>query len=324
MKPLNLLVICLSLILIAGCNTCEVKQIVATVNQTTYLENLSSASAAWYQDGTTYIAGDDVPWLFQLDNRYNIVNKTQLSHIDSLVNGRTPGSIKADFESMDVFELHGREMMMVVSSGSKAVTRDTAYLFPLATKAPIYQKNVRDLFDTISAQSGIKSGELNIEGLAIANEHVYLLQRGNVTSNFVVSISHEAFFDYFLNNTSVPEIMIYRFELPQFKGVSAGFSGACISPDQAGLLFTASLENTKTATADGEVLGSYVGYIPFCGLEKGVFSICNLTYKDKQFTKKLESITLKSVPTNGVFEVIGVADNDDGSSDIIELTLSLK
>ncbi|PIY30588.1 MAG: hypothetical protein COZ08_12045, partial [Bacteroidetes bacterium CG_4_10_14_3_um_filter_42_6] len=145
MKPLNLLLIYLSLILIAGCNTCEVKNIVATVNQTTYLENVSSASAAWYQDGTTYIAGDDIPWLYQLDNSYNILNKTQLSHVDSLINGRTPGSIKADFESMDVFELHGREMMMVVSSGSKVVTRDTAYLFPLATKAPIYKKNVRDL-----------------------------------------------------------------------------------------------------------------------------------------------------------------------------------
>lgn len=324
MKKLNLLIILLSLILIAGCNPCQTKKITTTLNQHTHLSDLSSASAAWYHNEQLYVAGDDVPWLFQLDNQLQINNKVRLSNIDSLVNGRTPGAIKADFESMEFFEMNGEEIVLVLPSGSRELTRDTAYLVSLKGEKTIYKANIRRLFNKIISRAGIPSGELNIEGLAIDKKNVFLLQRGNVTHNFIIRIPRREFFNYFRHHTILPDFTVYPFELPQNNGVSAGFSGACILPDQSGLLFTASLENTGSALMDGEVTGSYIGYIPFCKLSKGEFTCVLFSDKGKPFAKKLEGITIKNDLGDGHYDVITVSDNDDGTSDIIELTIDLK
>src|SRR3712207_8318455 len=47
---------------------------------------------------------------------------------------------------------------------------------------------------------------------------------------------------------------------PEINGLKAGFSGASFFEDK--IFITASVENTNDAYLDGEVLGSFVGYIP--------------------------------------------------------------
>lgn len=323
MKKLNLLTLLLSFIMMTGCHPCKVQEITATVKNHIHLSDLSSASAVWYYNNSLYLAGDDVPWLYQLNNEFKITNKNRLSNIDSLVNGRTPGSIKADFESMDIFSLDGTDMVLVLPSGSKEIARDTAYLISLSNEKVIYKRNIRRLFKKIIAHANIQASELNIEGLAIDDNHVYLLQRGNITDNFVVKIPRGAFFNFFQHHTIVPDISLFHHDLPKSKEVSSGFSGACILPDQSGMLFTASLENTTTALADGEVQGSYIGFIPFCKMSSGAFSITKLMHEGRPFAKKLEGITIKNSLDENHFEVITVCDNDDGTSDIIELTIGL-
>lgn len=295
----------------------------ATVKNHVHLNDLSSASAVWSFHDELYLAGDDVPWLYQLDSEFNITNKCQLSNVDSLVNGRTPGDIKADFESMEIFNLNGEDVALVLPSGSKEISRDTGYLVSITDQKILYKNNIRRLYNKIIAKAKIERGELNMEGLAISDKHIYLLQRGNITKNFVVRIPRSEFLNFFRHHTILPDISLFYFDLPKNDSVVAGFSGACIAPDQQGLFFTASLENTGTALADGEVQGSYLGYIPFCKMKKGEYAITKLEYNGKTFAKKLEGITIKNTLEGIGYEVITVCDNDDGTSDIIELTIAL-
>jgi len=322
-KILNLFGFYLLLVVMTGCMPCNTYQITATLDRQTHLSKLSSASAVWFYNDHIYLAGDDVPWLYQLDQNYQITHRDRLSNIDSLVNGRTPGSIKADFESMEIFNLNGEDMALVVPSGSKEISRDTAYLVSLTGKKTVYKKNIRRLYNKIIQRAQIESRQLNLEGLAIDDKHVYLLQRGNVTRNFVVRIPRHEFFNYFRHNAILPDFKLYYFDLPKNQNVASGFSGACVAPDQSGLLFTASLENTESAQADGEVLGSYVGYIPFCKMSKGEFSLVRLSQNNQPVEKKLEGITIRKILGEGQFRAISVCDNDDGTSDILELTIDL-
>ena len=114
-----------------------------------YLTNLPSASAVEYINGNIYVIGDDSPFLYKLDSNFTIVDKTLVTGNDSMTNGRVPKAIKSDFESMAVFK-EGRETyLLVLSSGSKMITRDTIHLFSIKESRVIKSKNIRSLYDKI-------------------------------------------------------------------------------------------------------------------------------------------------------------------------------
>jgi len=93
-------------------------------------------------------------------------------------------------------------------------------------------------------------------------------------------------------------------------------------PDQSGLLFTASLEDTESELYDGAILGSFIGYIPLDRLQEGVSYSELLIENINPVTTKLESIVIKS-KTGNKLAILTVSDNDDGSSDIFEMNVSL-
>jgi len=289
-----------------------------------HLANLPSASGIEYSDNTIYLIGDDMRWLVSLDDDWNVSSKFALSAIDTLVNNRTPWNVKADFESIANFRYKEKDYMMVLSSGSMPITRDTAYLIQFADQQRTYKKNIRELYDKIKEQAGIPGGnEINIEGLAVSENSAYLFHRGNVNENFIVVIQLESFMNYMMSvDNLLPELKVHEFELPKYKEVPSGFSGACMMPDQSGLLFTASLEDTESELYDGAILGSFIGYIPLDRLQEGV-SYSELLIENKDpVTTKLESIVIKS-KTGNKLAILTVSDNDDGSSDIFEMNVSL-
>ncbi|MBU2553254.1 MAG: hypothetical protein KKF98_02270 [Bacteroidetes bacterium] len=323
MKFLNLFSFLMSLILFSGCNSDKKQNLSLVMNQKTQLTNISSASASGVYDDHIYLAGDDVSWLYSLSPELQKTDSIRLSSLDSLVNGRTPGKIKADFEAMEFFDLQHEKVALVVSSGSKKITRDTAYLVSLATKEVIKKKSLRPFFDQIITQTKMKAEELNIEGLAADATTLYFFQRGNINSNVMIRVQRDNFFDFFLNNAPTPEISWNNFDLPTFDGVASGFSGACMLPDESGILFTASLENTGSATADGEVLGSYIGFIPTCAECSNKISIAPIQLNEKLVQTKAESIAIKKHIGNKSYEAVVACDNDDGTSEILHITLHL-
>lgn len=271
------------------------------------------------------MVGDDMRWLVSLDDDWNVTGKLALSGIDTLENNRTPWNVKADFESIASFNFEDTDYMLVLSSGSMVNTRDTAHIIRLGDSLTSYKKNIRDLYEKIKSLAGIPdSNEINIEGLAVSNSAAYFFHRGNVYENFFVEIQLDSLMSYLLSgNNNLPALKIYTVNLPTYNQIPSGFSGACFMPDQSAILYTASLEDTDSELYDGEILGSFIGYIPLDKLDAGI-SFASLL-KDKNelpINKKLESIVIKSVTDNKLL-VLSVSDNDDGSSDIFEMNVYL-
>lgn len=290
-----------------------------------HLSDLPSASGIEYLNGKTYLVGDDMRWLVSLDDEWKVTGKFALSAIDTLVNNRTPWNVKADFESIASFNYNASNYLIVLSSGSMAETRDTAHIVRLDDGLTHFKKNVRELYDAIKSLASIPSGnEINIEGLAISNTSAYLFHRGNVFENFIVEVELDALMTYLISsNGAIPSLQVYPFDLPKYNEIPSGFSGACMMKDRPALLYTASLEDTESELYDGEILGSFIGYIPLDKLDEGISYACLLTDKnDRPINKKLESIVIKS-KTDNKLHVLSVSDNDDGTSDIFEINLHL-
>ncbi len=318
------LIYLLTIILLSSCINKAPGLHIEVIRQA-HLSNLPSASGVEYISGTTYMVGDDMRWLVSLDDDWKVTHKFALSAIDTLVNNRTPWNVKADFESIAGFKYGDRDYLLVLSSGSMVDTRDTAHLIQLADSMAFFKKNIRPLYEKIKSLAGIPDiNEINIEGLAISNTFAYLFHRGNVYENFIMEIQLDTFMNYLLtNDNNLPAMKIHTFDLPSFKETPSGFSGACIMPDQSAILYTASLEDTDSELYDGEILGSFIGYIPLNKLHEGISYASLLTDKnDRPINKKLESIVIKSETDNKLL-VLSVSDNDDGSSDIFEMNVYL-
>jgi hypothetical protein len=291
-----------------------------------YYADLPSASGVELYQNKIYLVADDLPWLFELNNNWQVINKYQISGITKTENGRTPKKIKADFEAMALLKSENEDYMLILSSGSKKVTRDTAWLFSLKTKTTAFKKNLRPWYDAVKRQAGITAGdEINIEGVAIGNGNIYVVHRGNVSGNFIAVSSLKNFLSYFKGKTALPpEVKIYQFTLPSQKGVTAGLSGACTLPGNNGLIITASLEATGDVINDGTVLGSYLGYIPFGEMNKGTVNLTVINDANgKILAKKQEGVVLINTVKNS-YSLLTVCDNDDGSSDIYQFTLTIK
>ncbi len=324
-----LLSLILLLVILFSCESNRLDIIELSNPSITHLPNLSSASGIEYFNNNYYIVGDDTPWLYILDKNLGIINKIKLSNIDSMVNGRTPKYLKADFECIGINTANNSNDIVVVSSGSLTNSRDTAYILNIDTPQRITAKNIRPLFEKIKNLSKLPAeNEINIEGVTFSKEYAFLFHRGNVSENFIIRIGNNEFTSYLRNESEMPTIEIFWFDLPVYNGVSSGFSGACLHPNKEGIIFTASMEDTGDEINDGEVLGSYIGYISLKNMSSGNYISALLTKDEQPLRKKLESISVINKPdvvSNGkALNVIAVSDNDNGTSDVLELRLTFK
>ncbi|NOY51372.1 MAG: hypothetical protein GXO88_12540 [Chlorobi bacterium] len=290
-----------------------------------HLLNLPSASGVEIIEGDIYVIGDDSPYLFKLDEDFNIVDRFLLSGNKKTVNNRVPKPIKSDFESIALYkDQNGNAFLSVLSSGSKFKTRDTLHVFSLSEKRIIASKNIRPLFEAIRKKADFSTDdEINIEAFAIGREKVFLMQRGNNNTNILVVINRGGFMNYiFKTNSPLPEIDVRSFRLPSLENTTAGFSGACLLPDESRLIFVASLEATSNSYDDGEILGSYVGALKLDSNENNIETVL-LGKGDNAVKTKLEGVAVKSYENN-TFQIVAVSDNDDGTSVMFDIELEIE
>lgn len=323
MKYLFISLFAITLLIGFSCNSTNDYQLKVSITEHIYYDNLSSASGVSLIDNHILLVGDDIPWLVQLNDELVVEKKTQLSGIDSIVAGRTPYSIKADYECMETFNDDGILKTLVLSSGSKLNSRDTAILISYGDSLNIQKRNIRSLFEKIKKMAKIGDEEINIEGLALTDQKAYLFHRGNISGNFIIEMKRTDFLHFIEKGESnFKDISLYQFDLPIFNEVASGFSGACYSDCYNSILFTASMEDTKTVTADGEVLGSYIGIIPIDKIDEGIYYSTLLKKDDIVLAKKLEGISIEKSDGNEI-NVISICDNDDGSSDLFRIRLTI-
>ncbi len=320
-KPIIYLI--LITILFTGCKSQKEKAFSISSPTLLHFKDIPSASGITSYDNKIFIVGDDCPYLFTLDSSLSITNKIKISAIDSTINGRTPKSIKADFESTELFTLNDTVKLLILSSGSSITTRDTAHIVSILPKGEIISKNIRPLFDKIKISAKMPiSDEINIEAVTFSNNNAYIFHRGNINGNIIVEINKDKFLNYIKNDVAVPEFIIYNFKLPNYNNVTSGFSGACTTPDGTGIIFTASMEATDNEVNDGEIIGSFVGLINLSEIKKGNYT-ATLLQNDAGvlLAHKLEGITVITDRNSNKLKVITVCDNDNGTSEIIKFNM---
>ncbi|MEN8115453.1 MAG: hypothetical protein ABFS16_00620 [Bacteroidota bacterium] len=318
---MNKILIVIVLFVFVGCISDRNDKMSITINSRKTLD-IPSGSGIIMANNEFLIVGDDTPWLFALNNN-NIVTKRSLISISGKdMPYRADKSQKLDFEDISYVEYDNNEYIFVISSGSKAVFRDTVFILDITSpNRVITKKNIRPLFDKMTETAGIVS--INIEGLTSDSETIYIAHRGNHDKNVIFSFSIASLVEYILKDGDVPQFSMQIIELPAPDNLKAGFSALEYVEELKSLLFTASLESSPDSYSDGEVLGSYIGCLSCDKPDK--MQIKMLKNSDNIPVKtKLEGITLARInePVN-TLGVVCVSDNDDGKTELLSIEIFL-
>lgn len=306
----------------------------ATIVADKFHENIPSGSGIETAPEGYYIIGDDTPFLYAIDKNFKQVARYELFDTTEFKNGRIPKPLKPDLESLATFTYKGKSYLFTIGSGSSGV-RNKAYLIelPIVSKKPVVKEfDLSGLFTTLQDDKSIVGEELlNIEGLDFSEGTVYLLQRAlNKSDNIVLSFPIDAFHAFLFEKKELPAPARYYFKLPTLQQYQAGFSGAYILNGK--LFFTASIESAPDAIQDGEVLGSYIGYIPLADLPKATKANNPLSAtaaivmdrNGKTYTGKVESLVVTASDADGTYKVISISDDDQGHSEVLEIEFVIK
>lgn len=301
----------------------------ATITKKVFYENIPSASGLEVVGDSIYIIGDDSPYLYHLNKSFDHVNKTVISDISGFETGRIAKSEKLDLESITYFQKEGKHFLLMLGSGSsevrmKAITAEldkksgaiaAVQTFPLNG---LYEKLQEDIHI-------VGSGLLNIEGAAVDKGKLYLMQRAIAGEpNVLLIYELDEFIAYLTNEDEIPQVEIKQFNLENLHDFQAGFSGAYIYDGK--LFFTASVEGATDAIADGEVFGSYIGYIDLDAMNEIVSpDMAILVHEDGTTYKgKTESLVVSGGGGKGNYKALVVSDDDLGHSELLVVDLFLK
>ncbi len=280
-----------------------------------------SASGLVVYNKHYWMVGDDHKDLFKLRADFVVDNAYQISKLNTAPEGRIDKSVKPDFEAMDLFATSN---LLILGSGSKTISRDTAILFDLEQEKIRWKTNLRPLYNQFLILGKFDSLQsINIEGVASDSSYVYFLNRGNICGkNYIFRITADGWVNYLFFG-QMPVVESFLFDLPQLNGILSGFSGACLSPDQQYLIYTSSVEATGDVYNDGEILGSYVGLIPLRGPDALRSQKSFLVHeKGVPIKTKLESVFVAHQEHNS-FELVAVSDEDNGMSGVFSFSLML-
>ncbi len=282
--------------------------------------------------GLYYVTGDDSPYLYVLDKTFKEIKRISLTDTAGFGSGRVVKEEKEDLESMTKIELDGETYLLLLGSGS-APARRQAYLISLHEPlSPVVERlSLAKLYDRLQQDKRVVNGNLlNIEGIAAGDGKLHLLQRGLGNGRNVLVTYDLAEFISFLRgrSTAPPAYAVAVFMLQQINGFGAGFSGAYLFDDK--LFFTASVESTTNAIEDGEVLGSFVGYIPAAAVVAGTAESASLvsaliTQPDgTAFKGKAEAVVVvEKAAAENSYTVLAVTDDDQGHSELLKLRVAL-
>ncbi|WP_242916154.1 DUF6929 family protein [Pontibacter liquoris] len=304
----------------------------AVIQKKVFYQDLPSGSGIEAAGTGFYVVGDDSPYLYLLDASYTIVEKTALFDTTSFASGRIPKLEKADLESMAHFRYKDADYLLLLGSGS-AATRNKAFI--VKQSAPAEQVRALDISPFYTFLQKIlarhSSEVLNIEGLAADDAHFYLLQRRLAPGvNTIFRFDKTKLLEYLMEGRALPDAATFYIRLPQLGPYEAGFSGACIYDDK--LFFSASIEQSLNPVDDGDVLGSFIGFIPLYTLGRAgnateplSVTALPLHHADGSlYTGKAESVVVQEKDENGGYKALLVSDDDLGHTELLEVTLQPK
>jgi hypothetical protein len=305
-----------------------------TIIKKAILEDIPSASGMEIIDGIIYIIGDNSPYLFILDQSLSLINKVELYKSDTDI---IPKATKPDLECMAKLSINNYKHLLIMGSGSKSPYRDVAILVKLPTnynrKHMVTLIQMGGLYDLLrSNEEIIGSGQLNLEGAATSEENLILFNRSSGGSNNVsLYFKLEEFIEYLQSHTEMtPFPSVYQNEVPAINNIPGGFSGADVFEEK--IFFTSTVENTPNAIDDGEVLGSFVGWMKvneggnLKGFKKEpnkIMDCIQVMENGKPYLGKIESISVYEKDSENKYIALAVTDSDGAESEILMLEIEI-
>jgi len=281
------------------------------------MESVPSGSAIRAAgDGSFWIISDDAPFFYRVSPAGDVLDSLPLTHFNTALH-RIPKAEKPDFEAAVRVQFDEQPWILAFGSGSHDTRRDSILIARLGSETQhIY--SLTPFYERIRQTVGIAARDFNIEGAAHEGERIVLFNRGT---------GHLIYFSWvnFLRELTEAKpinlpITSGRLELPSTDSFPPGLSGGAFLDDQR-LLFCASAEATTDWYADGEVLGSFIGIADLSNPAKPrLVCFSPLLGADGAPVKdKLEGIDLVREAGGTVYEVVGVVDNDDGTSKLLHI-----
>lgn len=311
------ILIAIGVFVVFGCNN-KGKEYQLTVKDHITLDSIPSASGIAVRLDSAYIIGDDAADIYKLSLKTHGYRKIHLPGGPAIYRIAKP--VKQDFESAVIARHNNNNYLLAFGSGTLSPHRDSLLVMNLQND---YVKtfSLTGLYAFLFQLYKLDKSSMNIEAATVINDQLYLFNRGT-NSMFQLSVEDLFRYVYSKDNPQMPSSKHYRIELPSLNGIPALLSGAATLDDHR-ILFTASLENTKDWTKDGEISGSYVGILNISKKMPELETWLLVSQNNKPLIVKLESLDVISHSSTQT-DIISVADNDDGSSGIYFLQLETK
>ena len=306
----------------------------ATIQRLHPFPDIPSASGMEIIGNRVYVIGDDSPWLYVLDlASLKQVGRIRLFESDDFGSGRIPKPLKPDLECLTLLDIAGGHHLAAFGSGS-APNRARGYVIriPAASQeaAQVRPYSLQELYRALQAEPELLGDEvLNLEAAAVTTDQVLLFQRAARTGpNLLLAFNKVEFWAYLTHSReALPAYQAIPFQLPALEGSAAHFSGAVVHDKQ--LFFTASVENTTDAILDGEVMGSFIGWIDLAALQPDAgplrpHTALVLNKKGEPYKGKVESLVILNSRRPHTFRAQAITDNDQGQSELLELELVME
>ena len=231
------------------------------------------------------------------------------------------GDDKIDLEAMTLFKWKGKTGCLVLPSGTKWPSRNRGLVCMDLEKNTFFPFDCAAFYEQLMDKAKLDLDELNIEGLAVSENQLYLFNRGkNKLIECSVSSVLEAVSNGFNNRL---KMKVFSIDLPELEGVKAGFSGATFDDKSGMLYFSASVEKNQSQHTDGAISGSFIGRLNPKQLVKHMTPRCLLLEKNNNpLPVKVESlVVLKGGKSPRLFLV---SDGDGNPSHCFEVEWAIK
>lgn len=327
MKKYSILILLISVLF--ACNEDEKKKKIKNTNKKLSLEILdrqkikgaSSLSGFEAIDSHYFAVSDNTAFLYKISQNLDTLYSKEILNIANDSGVIIDKSQKPDFESLTYVEINGKKELLIFGSGSKSPQRNILIRTGIELEDSVKAYKLDDFYNSILQQSDLPKENLNIEGVVVDRNKMYLFNRGN---NAVWEIDFNEFINYIeqMGNGQIPKFKEYCISLPIYKKVQAGFSGATMMKGSSKIIFTASLEDTENWIDDGNVLGSYLGVIEIDKLKTGYEPrMVALVQNDEMLQLKVESAGLVAQPDDSSMDLLLVTDEDGEISEAVKVRL---
>lgn len=281
---------------------------------------ITSASGLERLNEHWLIVGDDAPDVHVLDSNFNLVRKVQIASGKDLKGNRLKKSEKPDYEAMVILPWGNDKDALIFGSGNSSKRRKLVRIdFDKGYDFSIEEYSLKKFYKHLRKEADLSKNELNIEGAAVWDKKLILLNRYN---NQVYILKVDEFKEYIKDSdTDKPEISIHQFDTPTLDGNSSGFSGAEVIEELGILVFTASVEQNPYWVNPDEIIGSYIGILDLNELENKSPVHAPIMYQSNMFSGKVEGVVCVGYDENHL-KLVCVTDNDEGQSLLLEIELS--